>query len=51
MRPIMIVITGPICEVSCPSASRRSIPRCTASAAASACDTLNDTVALTLMPR
>ena len=47
----MIVITGPIGVVSWPSASRRAIPRSTASAAASACATLNETVALTLMPR
>ena len=47
----MIVITGPIDEVSWPSASRRAMPRSTASAAATACATLNETVALTLMPR
>ena len=47
----MIVITGPMRVVSRPSASRRSSPRCTASAAATACATLNETVALMLTPR
>ena len=50
-RPIMIVITGPISSVARPSASRRTMPRSTASAAATAWATENETVALTLMPR
>ena len=47
----MIVITGPMRVVSRFSASRRSRPRWTASAAANACATLNETVALMLTPR
>ena len=47
----MIVQTGPIAAVSSPSASRRSSPRSIASATASACGTVKDTVALMLTPR
>ena len=47
----MIVHTGPIVVMSPPSRSRRSRPRSTASATASACGTLKDTVALMLIPR
>ncbi len=47
----MIVTIGDIAEVSSPAAARRARPRSTASAAASACGTVNETVALMLMPR
>ena len=47
----MIVITGPMSSVRSPSASRRLRPRSTASAAATACATLNETVALIDTPR
>jgi len=46
----MIVQTGDIALVSSPAASRRRRPRSTASATASACGTVNETVALTLIP-
>ncbi len=46
----MIVQTGPIHEVSPPSARRRASPRSMASPTARACGTVNDTVALMLMP-
>ena len=49
-RPTMIVQTGPICEISSPSASRRLSPRSTASATAIVCATEKDTVALILTP-
>ncbi len=47
----MMVHTGPIVVMSCPSRSLRRKPRSTASATARACGTLNDTVALMLIPR
>ena len=47
----MIVMTGPIVSVGRPSASRRSMPRWTASAAATAWATENDTVQLIDTPR
>ena len=47
----MIVQTGPMVEMSCPPASRRCRPRSTASATARHCGTVNDTVALMLIPR
>jgi hypothetical protein len=51
MRPTMIVQTGPMESTSAPSASRRRRPRSIASATASACGTVKDTVALMLTPR
>ena len=50
-RPTMIVHTDPIAVMSWPSRSLRRRPRSTASATARACGTLNETVALMLMPR
>ena len=49
--PIITVITGPIPSTDMPSASRRRSPRSTASPAATAWATLNETVAFTLTPR
>ena len=46
----MMVQTGPMRETSWPSASRRVSPRSTASATARHCGSVNDTVALMLMP-
>ena len=50
-RPTMIVQTGPIEVTSRFSASRRRSPRSIASPTTTACDTVNETVALTLIPR
>ena len=47
----MIVQTGAIDSTSSPAAARRSRPRSTAAPTASACGTVNDTVALMLTPR
>jgi hypothetical protein len=49
-RPTMSVHTGAIVVASSPASSRRRSPRSTASATASACGTVNDTVALMLTP-
>ncbi len=46
----MMVQTGPMRETSWPSDSRRFSPRSTASATARHCGSVNDTVALMLMP-
>ena len=50
-RPIMIVAIGVIDATSCPAAARRSRPRSTASATASAWGTVKLTVPLMLTPR
>ncbi len=47
----MSVTTGAIDATSRPAAARRARPRSTASAAARACGTVNETVALMLTPR
>ena len=47
----MIVQTGPIEATSRPSASRRRSPASIASATATACGSVNETVALMLTPR
>ena len=47
----MIVQTEPISGRSRPSARRRSSPRSMASATATACGTVKETVALMLTPR
>ncbi len=49
-RPTMMVQTGPMERISRPSFSRRARPRSTASATASACGRVKETVALMLMP-
>ena len=50
VRPIMMVQVGAIHEMSSPAASRLSSARSMASPTASAWATVNDTVALMLMP-
>ncbi len=47
----MMVTTGPMVEMSSPSASRRFRPRSMASPLATAWATVNDTVTLMLTPR
>ena len=46
----MMVQTGPMVLVSSPAASRRFSPRSTASATATHCGSVKETVALMLMP-
>ena len=50
-RPTMMVQTGPMVEMSRPSASRRRSPRSTASATATHWGSVKQTVALMLTPR
>ncbi len=49
-RPTINVQTGPIVSMGRPADSRRDSPRSTASATATACGNVNDTVALMLIP-